>query len=121
MRGSITPLRENEEVDLVETSFSPVVKDHSPPQTETRRKYGFPKFFADLKKSEKDEKVEDEAQKDLAKEEAKQKEMFINAVDDSSKPLLKIKSVFPFDFFPNELIVDMVKVTMVKKDFIFSP
>jgi hypothetical protein len=121
MADNITTLHKNEEIDLAKGApYIPLTQHFLPSQIERRRKYNFPKFPVDSKKSEKDEDVENEVQKDLAKEEAKQKEMFINAVDDSSMPLLRIKSVFPFDFFPNELIVDMVKVTMVKKDFFFS-
>lgn len=34
--------------------------------------------------------------------------------------LLKIRAVFPFDFFPNEIIVDENKVDIVSRKFFFS-
>lgn len=38
-------------------------------------------------------------------------------IDQASKPLLWIKAVFPFDLFPEEIIVDRFKIDIIKKDF----
>lgn len=40
--------------------------------------------------------------------------------DKSYAVLLKIKAVFPFDFFPNELIIDFHKVSVCYNEFFFS-
>ena len=38
-------------------------------------------------------------------------------VTDASTPLLWIKTLFPFDLFPEEIIVDRFKIDVIKKDF----
>lgn len=41
-------------------------------------------------------------------------------VTNASGPLLWIKAVFPFDLFPEEIIVDRFKIDVIKKDFFFT-
>lgn len=38
----------------------------------------------------------------------------------SNKALLKMRSVFPFDLFPDEITVDPMKVNIVSREFFFS-
>lgn len=49
-----------------------------------------------------------------------EKEKLENLVDISTKPILKIVSVFPFDFFPDTVCIDTTKVTIVNKEFFAS-
>jgi hypothetical protein len=63
---------------------------------------------------------EHDAYKDIVKEETKQHEMVENIINKSNHVLLHIKAVFPFDLFPNELIIDLTKVTFIMKEFFGS-
>lgn len=38
-------------------------------------------------------------------------------VDESRKILLKLKAVFPFNFFGDEIIIDLSKVSVIQKRF----
>jgi len=38
-------------------------------------------------------------------------------ITDGSAPLLWIKATFPFDLFPEEIIVDRFKIDVIKRDF----
>ncbi len=40
--------------------------------------------------------------------------------NESQHTLLKIKAVFPFNFFPDEIIIDETKVSIIRKLFFFS-
>lgn len=59
-----------------------------------------------------------DAQKEKAKEGLKHEQDFDNMVDKSDKVLIRIKSVFPFDFFPNEITVDVNKVNIIINYFL---
>lgn len=48
------------------------------------------------------------------------KQRFDNLVNRSAQALFEIKSVFPFDFFPNTLTVDIDKITVKFKQFFSS-
>lgn len=39
---------------------------------------------------------------------------------DSSRVILDIKAIFPFNFFPDEIIVDETKVSIYKRFFLYS-
>lgn len=56
--------------------------------------------------------------KDMGKDEAVNKVESISAR--SNNVLMKIKAVFPFDFFPNTITIDANKITIVDKTFFAS-
>lgn len=41
-------------------------------------------------------------------------------VNESNRTLLKVKTVFPFNFFPDEIIIDEIKVSIIHNLFFFS-
>lgn len=45
---------------------------------------------------------------------------FQTIIQAENAPVLHIKAVFPFDFFPNEVIIDKTKVTIVRKYFFWT-
>ncbi len=51
--------------------------------------------------------------KEDVKEAVRHEENFGNLVEKSDRVLIKIKAIFPFDFFPNELSVDVNKVNII--------
>ncbi|MDQ5951075.1 MAG: hypothetical protein QG639_352 [Patescibacteria group bacterium] len=44
----------------------------------------------------------------------------VKDIDRDNEFLFKFTSVFPLDLFPDEVIVDKLKITIVKRDFFFS-
>lgn len=54
-----------------------------------------------------------DAVKEEFKEGIKYEEDFGNLVEKSDRVLIEIKAVFPFDFFPNEVSVDVNKVNII--------
>jgi hypothetical protein len=52
------------------------------------------------------------------KDEIRQEQVFGKLVEKSDKLLIKIKSIFPFDFFPNEISVDVNKVNIINNYFL---
>lgn len=60
------------------------------------------------------------ANSDLETEKEEEKKDLDEFVQEINTHLLRIKSIFPFEFFPDELIVDQNKVTIVKNYFYFS-
>lgn len=52
--------------------------------------------------------------------EGEETEKFNHMVDQCEVPLLKITTVFPFVFFPNDVIVDVNKVTIIFRNFFAS-
>lgn len=54
-----------------------------------------------------------EAVKEDFKEGVKHEQNFGNLVEKSDRVLIKIRAIFPFDFFPNEVSVDVNKVNIV--------
>lgn len=53
-------------------------------------------------------------------EETKETKKLDNLVTGSVRVLLDIRSIFPFDFFPDDLIIDEVKVSVFTKFFFWS-
>lgn len=55
---------------------------------------------------------------------AEEKENVNRQVDEiierKARPLFSMKAVFPFDFFPNEISIDMKQINFVIKEFFFS-
>ena len=71
-----------------------------------------------------DEKTYEEAEKELVKEELikqeKHQQKVEEILDRGNNILLKISAVWPFDFFPNEVVVDENKVNIICREFFFS-
>lgn len=59
-----------------------------------------------------------DAEREGLKEGVKHERDFGNLVEKSDQVLIKIKAVFPFDFFPNEISVDVNKVNIVTNYFL---
>lgn len=74
--------------------------------------------FANTEGQNKNEK--NEAQKGLKVEEATNEELFEEAVNKTQKELFRCKTVFPFDFFPNEIIIDITKITVIDRSFFMT-
>ncbi len=78
--------------------------------------------FSAKKKQEVDTQLKNDEIFDVAseglKEEIKHEQDFGNLVEKSDQVLIKIKAVFPFDFFPNEISVDVNKVNIVNNYFL---
>lgn len=61
-----------------------------------------------------------EAEKTLIKDRLKNDELLNELVDRAHTVLFKTKSIFPFDFFPDEVSISLTKVTMVNRQFFSS-
>jgi hypothetical protein len=61
-----------------------------------------------------------EAVKDSVKNEDSSKEKFEQLVQKSETPLYSISTIFPFQFFPKHIIVDLNKVSIINNLFFFS-
>lgn len=61
-----------------------------------------------------------EAEKEKIIEQQKNTDKLNKLLSQSGKTLLKIRSVFPFDFFPSELSIDMNKVSCIERTFFYS-
>lgn len=77
------------------------------------------------KNNKKDEKTPEEegaaeAIKDRIKEQQKSKIKFEELINRSTKEIMKISSFFPFDLFPDVLIVYPDRVNIIFKEFFFS-
>lgn len=59
----------------------------------------------------------EEELKELAKKSIESAKKLNTLLKCAKDPLIKIKTVFPFDFFPDELIVDMGKVSVAYHHF----
>jgi|SRR3989344_878576 len=59
-----------------------------------------------------------EALKDIFKAEHKHEQNFEGLLEKSEKPLIRVRAVFPFDFFPDELTVDVSKVNFIHKELL---
>lgn len=64
--------------------------------------------------------VKKDAKEELVKEKTLQGEMFDDVVKRSRTILYKTRTIFPFDIFPNDLIIDLTKVTLVTRNFFFT-
>lgn len=63
------------------------------------------------------EKASKKGEDEEKKQEKKDLDDFVH---DTTRNIFHLKSFFPFDFFPDELVVDSGKVTIVKNYFYFS-
>lgn len=63
---------------------------------------------------------EKQAIQDIARDTEIHEEKFDDVVKRSETVLFKAKSIFPFDFFPSDLIIDITKVTIVTRNFFLS-
>ena len=86
-----------------------------------------PRFFPDRQEYQKTNiplKINKEGisaeQKDIVKDLNTNNEMFDDVLKRSRTVLFKAKTVFPFDFFPSDLIIDITKVTVITRRFFFS-
>lgn len=61
-----------------------------------------------------------EAEKILVKERLRNDELLNELVDRAHTVLYKTKSVFPFDFFPDEISISLTKITIVNRQFFSS-
>lgn len=43
-----------------------------------------------------------------------------NTIISSKRTIITVKSVFPFDFFPDQIVVDENKINIIKSEFFFS-
>src|SRR3989344_42951 len=59
-----------------------------------------------------------DATKETAKEHEKHNSKFQELVQQSDKVLFRIRAVFPFDFFPDEIIVDVNKVNIIQNSLL---
>lgn len=89
-------------------------RDKSPPE-DTGSKGGLASHF-----SFKREEARAEVQKELTKEETKNRRRFNDLCYKSDVVLLKVSNIFPFDFFPDDLVIDVNKVNVVSRIFFFS-
>jgi hypothetical protein len=81
-----------------------------------------PRIFADRSEfnPELHKKAEEEASRRLTRDANLNGEKFDDVVKRSDTVLFKAKTIFPFDFFPNDLIIDITKVTVITRNFFFS-
>lgn len=66
------------------------------------------------------QEAEQESVKESLKEETTSNEKFDKLVEQSSTQLIKISAFWPFDFFPNQIVVDINKIDIVFKEFFYS-
>ncbi len=62
----------------------------------------------------------EEAAVDLIREEEKSRHKMDELIEKSNRVLFRTSTVFPFDFFPSEIIIDENKVSIIKKTFFWS-
>lgn len=123
MQGQIVVLPKNEEIKLKDMVRGKVTMEseevmwnggkknqqddrYKPPQKEFTKKA--------IREGEKD------AVKAIVRDKEVNENMLDDALDRAQTVLYHCKSVFPFDFFPNDLIIDLSKVTVVKRNFFMS-
>lgn len=82
-----------------------------------------PRYYADRilpwKKPNLPEARKEAAEK-LVREKTLQGVMFNDVVKRSKTIIYETRTVWPFDIFPNDLIIDLTKVTLVTRSFFFS-
>lgn len=61
---------------------------------------------------------QDDAEKEGVKEHVKSEQKLDDLAFKSNNTLCHIFAVFPFDFFPNEIIVDLTKISIVENSFL---
>lgn len=71
-----------------------------------------------------DKSVQDQAFEEVEKDQIKDKEKSNQKLDElvnsTGQVLYRLKAVFPFDFFPTEIIIDKNKVNLIFNEFFFS-
>jgi hypothetical protein len=75
---------------------------------------------ADMTQTELQKEATHEAEKDLQKQEAESKQQLSELTDAAQRVLFKTKTVFPFDLFPNDVIVNDDKVDIVFREFFMA-
>lgn len=73
---------------------------------------------------EKSQDIRDSAPPEVPMVTQEEKDRVISQVDEiiekKARPLFAMKAVFPFDFFPNEVSIDMKQINFVIKEFFFT-
>lgn len=64
------------------------------------------------------ERGQDDAEVEVVKEHMKSEQKLDDLAHKSHNTLCHILAVFPFDFFPDELIVDLAKVSIIQNSFL---
>ncbi len=70
-----------------------------------------------MDKNEQRTEIATDTVKDRVKDEVKHGQKFEDLIS-KSEPLIRIRSVFPFDFFPDEISVDVAKVNIIHREFL---
>ncbi len=65
----------------------------------------------------KKQQIKREAQITMEKEKAEVKQRFQNISTHQEIELLRVKTVFPFDYFPDTIVIDTAKITICHKQF----
>lgn len=63
---------------------------------------------------------QNEALKEEAKDKAQNDQKLEKLLDKSSNVLIKLSSIWPFDLFPKDIIVDTNKINIIYREFFFS-
>jgi hypothetical protein len=61
-----------------------------------------------------------EGEKDVLREDRKNTEKYENLVKTSDKVLYKLSTVFPFDFFPDDIVIDINQVNLIIRSFFLT-
>jgi hypothetical protein len=98
---------------------------NDPPRYTPRRRQAFSDAPSLTKQKKKEirknwQEGQDEATKETTKQKIQQREKFEQLVDQSGKIILNVKTVWPFDLFPNEITIDLNKVNIYFKEFFWS-
>lgn len=88
-------------------------KQPSPVQQDSDKKNSVLKTLAPEQKSKREREVE--AHKTEAKKRVQTRQKLENIVDRHDIELVRAHGVFPFDFFPDSVIIDTTKITLVRK------
>lgn len=67
-----------------------------------------------------EQEAKKEAVKETIKETDKSQEKFEKMVSEAGKELYRCEAVFPFDIFPDQIIIDLNKVNIIKKMFFYT-
>jgi hypothetical protein len=81
-------------------------------------------IFQRLRSSNASSKIEEEQREERRAEGVKDKrteqERMEDLINAGNKTLFKLKAIFPFDLFPDELIIDPLKISHVHKIFFYT-
>lgn len=67
-----------------------------------------------------EEKGQEEAVKNYAEKTENNRQVVADMVNSSNRILLKVSSLFPWDFFPNSIIVEETRVTIIHRELFSS-